>query len=89
MTMIDDGERQSQAWREASLVELRHYQEQGRVGLIGGSAHDAAIATEAVNSGLLDVLRNVLFRGMFPINMLGHDDEGNRKLYQACAERPL
>jgi predicted aldo/keto reductase-like oxidoreductase len=79
MTMIDDGERQSRAWREASLEQLRRYQEQGRVDLIGGSAHDVTIATAAVNSGLLDVL-------MFPINMLGHDDEGNRRLYQACED---
>jgi predicted aldo/keto reductase-like oxidoreductase len=80
MTMIDDGERQGSEWREASLEHLRRYQEQGHVGLIGGSAHDAAIARQAVNSGLVDVL-------MFPINMLGHDDEQNRELYQACIDR--
>ena len=79
MTMIDDGERQGQEWREASLEQLRRYREQGRVGLVGGSAHDAAIAGEAVSSGLLDLL-------MFPINMLGHDDERNRELYRACVD---
>ena len=79
MTMIDDGDRAGKAWREASLEHLRRYQEQGRVGLIGGSAHDPAIAREAVRSGLLDVL-------MFPINMLGHDDEPTKKLVQACVE---
>lgn len=79
MTMIDDGERQHRAWREASLEHLRRYQEQGRVGAIGGSAHDTAVALEAVRSGLLDVL-------MFPINMIGHDDEQSHALYQACAE---
>jgi predicted aldo/keto reductase-like oxidoreductase len=79
MTMIDDGERTSSAWREASLEQLRRYQEQGRVGLIGGSAHDPAIAREAVRSGLLDVL-------MFPINILGHDDERSGKLIQACVD---
>ena len=73
MTMIDDGDRTGSAWREASLEHLRRYQEQGRVGLIGGSAHDPAIAREAVRSGLLDVL-------MFPINMLGHDDEPTSQL---------
>jgi predicted aldo/keto reductase-like oxidoreductase len=80
MTMIDDGERQGKEWREASLEHLRRYQEQGRVGCIGGSAHDASIALEAVNSGLLDVL-------MFPVNMIGHDDEKALALYQACQER--
>jgi predicted aldo/keto reductase-like oxidoreductase len=79
MTMIDDGARQGRPWREASLEILRRYQEQGRVGLIGGSAHDAAIAREAVGSGLIDVL-------MFPINLLGHDDEQTRALIQACAD---
>ncbi len=82
MTMIDDGERRGKEWREASLEHLRRYQEQGHVGLIGGSAHDAEIARQAVSSGLLDVL-------MFPINMLGHDDEQNRKLYQACQDHGL
>lgn len=79
MTMIDDGERQGQAWREASLEHLRRYQEQGQVDLIGGSAHDAGIAREAVSSGLLEVL-------MFPVNMLGHDNEQDRELYQDCVD---
>jgi predicted aldo/keto reductase-like oxidoreductase len=79
MTMIDDGDRRGQPWREASLEHLRRYQEQGRVGLIGGSAHDAAIAREAVSSGLIDVL-------MFPINLLGHDDEQTQGLIQTCAD---
>ena len=80
MTMIDDGARKSDAWREDSLEVLRRYQAQGRVGLIGGSAHDPAVALEAVRSGLLDLL-------MFPINMLGHDDEPTQALIQACADR--
>jgi aryl-alcohol dehydrogenase-like predicted oxidoreductase len=82
MTMIDDGERKSRAWREASLHHLRRYQEQGRVGLIGGSAHDPAIAREAVSGKLLDVL-------MFPLNMLGHDDEQTNKLIQACVDQDV
>ncbi|HSJ58622.1 MAG TPA: 4Fe-4S binding protein, partial [Anaerolineae bacterium] len=80
MTMIDDGDRKSRAWREASLEVLRRYQERGQVELIGGSAHDPIAAAEAVTSGLLDVL-------MFPINMLGHDSEQDLNLYQACVER--
>ena len=79
MTMIDDGDRKGRPWREASLEHLRRYQEQGRVGLIGGSAHDAAIAREAVSSGLIDVL-------MFPVNLLGDDDEPTQALIQACAD---
>jgi len=79
MTMIDDGERAGSAWREASLEHLGHYRRQGRVGLIGGSAHDPAVAREAVRSGLLEVL-------MFPINMLGHDDGQAQNLIQACVE---
>jgi hypothetical protein len=79
MTMIDDGKRQGEAWRQASLEYLSRYQEQGHVGLIGGSAHDAVAARETVESGLLDVL-------MFPINMVGHDDERNQDLYQACRD---
>jgi predicted aldo/keto reductase-like oxidoreductase len=79
MTMIDDGDRTGEAWRQASLEELRRYQERGQVQLIGGSAHDPAVATEAVTSGLLDVL-------MFPVNMLGHDSEPDHDLYRACVE---
>jgi|GEM_PF-1052223 len=79
MTMIDDGARQGAGWREASLEILRGYQQQGRVGLIGASAHDAAIAGEAVRGGWLDVL-------MFPLNMLGHDDEQQQALVQTCVD---
>jgi predicted aldo/keto reductase-like oxidoreductase len=79
MTMIDDGERKGREWREASLEHLRRYQEQGRVGLIGSSAHDTEIARQAVSSGLLDVL-------MFPLNIIGHDSEQERALVQACVD---
>jgi len=61
------------------VERLRRYQEQGRLGLIGGSAHNPDTAYEAVTSGLLDVL-------MFQINMLGHDEPKSLKLYRACAE---
>ena len=82
MTMIDDGDRAGSAWREASLECLHRYQEQGRVGLIGGSAHDPVVAREAVRSGMLDLL-------MFPLNMLVHDDEQTNKLIQACVEHDV
>ena len=79
MTMIDDGDRAGSAWREASIEHLHRFREQGRVGLIGGSAHDPAVAREAVRSGLLQVL-------MFPINMLVHDDDQTNRLIQACVD---
>ena len=82
MTMIDDGERKNEAWREASLETLHRYQEQGHVGYIGGSAHDVPAALEAVKSGFLDVL-------MFPVNMIGHDSEQDSVLYQACVEHDV
>jgi len=82
MTMIDDGERRGREWREASLDYLHSLQEQGRVGHIGASAHDAAIAQQAVESGMLDLL-------MFPVNMAGYDDEQSLALYQACADRSV
>jgi predicted aldo/keto reductase-like oxidoreductase len=82
MTMIDDGDRAGSAWREASLEHLRRYREQGRVGLIGGSAHDPAVAREAVSSGLLEVL-------MFPLNMLVHDDGPTQELILACVDHDV
>jgi predicted aldo/keto reductase-like oxidoreductase len=79
MTMIDEPDRWG-AWVDESLEHLHRYQEQGRVGYIGGSAHNTAMAIKAVNSGLLDVL-------MFPVNMTGHDDEESKALYRACVDR--
>ncbi len=82
MTMIDDGGRKERTWREASLERLRRHQEHGRVGYIGGSAHDPDIARQAVESGLIDVL-------MFPINMIHHQDEKQEALYRACTEHDV
>ena len=79
MTMIDEEDRWG-GWVHESLEHLRRYQEQGHVGHVGGSAHDTSMALQAVNSGLIDVL-------MFPVNMIGHGDEGNRALYQACVDQ--
>ncbi len=79
MTMIDEKDRQGE-WLEKSLEHLRRYQEQGHVGYIGGSAHDVTQAIKLVESGVLDVL-------MFPVNMIGHDDENNYALYQACVDQ--
>ena len=79
ITMIDDGARKGAGWREASLEVLHRHQQQGRVGLIGASAHDAAVASEAVRSGWLDVL-------MYPINMLSYDNEEDQALFRTCAD---
>jgi len=79
ITMIDDGERVGAPWREATLGHLRRLQEQGHVGYVGGSAHDETLALQAVEEGWLDVL-------MFPVNMVGHENETAQALYCACAE---
>jgi len=82
MTMIDDGDRREAAWREASLERLRRYQEQGRVGYIGASAHDPDVAREAVEGGWVDVL-------MFPVNMVWHEEAKQQALYRACVEHDV
>jgi hypothetical protein len=79
MTMVDEEDRWN-GWVPESMEYLHRYQEQGHIGCIGGSAHNTAMAIKAVESGMFDVL-------MFPVNMLGHSDEKNSALYQACVER--
>jgi predicted aldo/keto reductase-like oxidoreductase len=81
MTMVDEEDRWD-GWLHASLEQLHRYQERGRVGYIGGSAHDTSMAVKAVNSGLLDVL-------MFPVNIVGHSEEKDRELYQACVDQDV
>lgn len=81
MTMVDEKERWD-GWVPESMEHLHRYQEQGHLGYIGGSAHDTAMALKAVESGMFDVL-------MFPVNMIGHDDEQNSALYQACVEHSV
>ncbi len=77
---VVDTEEQWNGWAQESLEYLLHYKEQGRIGYIGMSGHTASTAIKAVNSGLIDVL-------MFPINMLGHAEEENKSLYQACVDQ--
>jgi hypothetical protein len=79
MTMIDEPDRRGE-WLDRSLEHLHGYQEQGRVGYIGGSAHDPTVAIEIVNRGLLDVL-------MFAVNMIDQDDDKVQALRQACVEQ--
>lgn len=79
MTMVDDEEKWNE-WAQESVEHLLRYKEQGRVGYIGMSGHEAAIALKAVNSGSIEVL-------MFPVNLIGHADEENSALYQACVDQ--
>jgi predicted aldo/keto reductase-like oxidoreductase len=82
MLTVVDSEETWNRWAQESLERLRPYKEQGRIGYIGLSGHAAPIATKAAQSRLIDVL-------MFPINLLGHDDEEVKTLYQACAEQDV
>jgi len=76
MTMVDS-EARWLGWAQESMARLRHYQAQGRVGHIGLSSHNESVAIQAVKSGQIDVL-------MFPVNLLGHDDEGRQAVHWAC-----
>lgn len=76
MLMMFDQEKKWDGWIQESVEHLNRYKEQGRVGYIGGTAHDASMAIKAVNSGFLDVLT-------FPVNMIGY----NEALYQACVDK--
>jgi predicted aldo/keto reductase-like oxidoreductase len=82
MLTVVDSEKTWNGWAQESLARLRPYQEQGRVGHIGLSGHAAPIAAKAAQSGLIDVL-------MYPVNLLGHDDEEVKALYRACAEQDV
>ncbi len=82
MLTVVDSEKTWNGWAQESLERLRSYKEQGRIGHIGLSGHVAPIATKAAQSGLIDVL-------MFPINLLGHDDEEVKALCQACVEQDV
>jgi predicted aldo/keto reductase-like oxidoreductase len=82
MLTVVDSEKTWNGWAQESLARLRPYQERGCVGYIGLSGHTAPIATQAAQSGRIDVL-------MHPINLLGHDDEEVETLYRACAEQDV
>jgi predicted aldo/keto reductase-like oxidoreductase len=77
LTAVSDLEKE---WVQKAAEHLLRYKEQGRIGYIGVSDHGASTAIKAVNSGLIDVL-------MLPINIIGHNDEANSALYQACADQ--
>jgi predicted aldo/keto reductase-like oxidoreductase len=80
MLRVVDTEEGWNGWVQESLKHLSRYKEQGRIGYIGVSNHGASTAIKAVNSGLIDVL-------MLPLNIIGHNDEANSALYQACADQ--
>jgi predicted aldo/keto reductase-like oxidoreductase len=82
MLTVVDSEETWQGWAQESLERLLPYKEGGRVGHIGLSGHAVPTAVKAVNSGLIDVL-------MYPINLLGHDDEEVKALYRACVEQDV
>jgi predicted aldo/keto reductase-like oxidoreductase len=81
ITMIDSMEAWT-GWATESASRLGRYREQGRVGHIGLSGHVESVAIAAVRSGLIDVL-------MFPVNLVGHDEEENRAVRRACAEEKV
>jgi predicted aldo/keto reductase-like oxidoreductase len=79
LTVVDSEETWS-GWAQASLERLLGCKERGQIGHIGLSGHTAPIVAKAAHSGLIDVV-------MFPINLLGRDDEEVQALYEACTEQ--
>ncbi|MDY7041185.1 MAG: aldo/keto reductase [Chloroflexota bacterium] len=82
MLTVVDSEETWNGWAQESLARLLPYKERGHVGHIGVSGHMASVALKVVKSGVVDVL-------MYPINLLGHDDEGIKALYHACREQDV
>jgi predicted aldo/keto reductase-like oxidoreductase len=61
------------------LLELgARLRREGKARFIGLSGHQVPVATQAVESGRIDVL-------MHNVNLAGHADPGRRELYHACA----
>ena len=77
MTMAIESKKTWNGWAQEAIEHLLRYKEQGRIGAIGTSGHNADIAIKAVESGQIDVL-------MFGINMLNQDKAKIEALYQAC-----
>ncbi len=70
-------------WTLESIERLGRYQRDGRVGFVGMSNHNPAVARTAVESGLIDVL-------MFPVNLYQHHGNQERAaLLEACAEHQV
>jgi predicted aldo/keto reductase-like oxidoreductase len=77
MTMAIESKETWNGWAQEAIEHLLRYKEQGRIGAIGTSGHNAEIAIKAVESGQIDVL-------MFGINMLDEDNAEIEALCQAC-----
>lgn len=60
-----------------SMELARRLQQEGKARFIGISAHSVEVATQAIESGLVDVL-------MFPINLAGNAIPGKNDLLKAC-----
>ena len=78
LTMVDDLPKWNQ-WAHESIALLQRFKEQGKVGAIGMSTHEPAIALQAAQSGLVDVL-------MLGVNLVRHSEAGMDAVYAACAE---
>lgn len=82
LTMVDT-ESLWQGWARESIERLDRYRRDGRVGFIGISNHNPAVARIAVESGLIDVL-------MFPVNLYQHHGDQERvALLESCAEQQV
>lgn len=79
LTMVDT-ESLWQNWAMQGIERLDRYRNDGRIGFIGLSNHDPAVARTAAESGLIDVL-------MFPVNLYQHHGDHERAaLLETCAE---
>jgi predicted aldo/keto reductase-like oxidoreductase len=80
MLSMVDSESLWQNWALQGIDRLDRYRREGRVGFIGISNHNPAVARKAVESGLIDVL-------MFPVNLYQHPGGRERALLlETCAE---
>ena len=78
---IDRQEDYDRAVGPGGLLETaQRLQKEGLARAIGFSGHSVATASQAIETGAVDVL-------MFPINLSGHSVAGKRTLFEACASR--
>jgi predicted aldo/keto reductase-like oxidoreductase len=79
LTMVDT-ESLWRNWAAQGIERLDRYRRDGRIGSIGLSNHNPAVARMAIESGLIDVL-------MFPVNLYQHHGDPERAaLLETCAE---
>jgi hypothetical protein len=71
------------AARPGGFVELAlHLRDEGRARFVGMSAHHVPVATQAIESGVVDVV-------MFPLSLLGHAMPDRRQLQELCVQREI